>query len=251
VTSAGAWRRRSRPVPGLRQAPTRFVGRQARRAAVVLGLLVILPGVAVAERLRGGAGRRFGRRGILVLSRLVGITYELEGDPASWPAARVVVANHSSLLDVPALLVVLPDARFLAAADLYRFPLLSSALRAMGCVPLDRRQPRQGRRQIAALAAARLEGTIVVFPEGSIPPEGRLRFKTGAFELAASAGVAVCPVAIVGTAAVLPPGHRLAVHPGRVRIRLLAPITPTGEPHARKGLRDRAEAAILVALQPV
>lgn len=229
-------------------APTRFIGRQVRRVAVVLGLLVILPGVAVAERLRAGAGRRFGRRGILALSRLLGISYELEGGFDTWPASRVVIANHSSLLDVPALLVVLPDARFLAAADLYRFPLLSSALRALGSVPLDRRHPKEGRRQIAELAVTGLEGTIVVFPEGAIPQEGRLRFKTGAFELAASAGLAVCPVAIVGSAAVVPPGGHLRVNPGRVVVRLLAPIAATDETHARRGLRDQAEAAVLAAL---
>ena len=217
---------------------------------VVLGLLVILPGVAVAERLRAGAGRRFGRGAILALSRLLGIIYELEGDLGTWPAARVVVANHSSLLDVPALLVVLPDARFLAAADLYRFPLLSSALRALGSIPLDRHHPKEGRRQIAELAATGLDGTVVVFPEGAIPEEGRLRFKTGAFELAASAGVAVCPVAIVGTALVIPPGGHLGVNPGRVLVRLLSPITPPGDPHARKALRDQAEAAVLAALEP-
>ena len=217
---------------------------------MVIALLVILPGVAIAERLRTGAGRRFGRRGVLTVSRLLGITYEIEGHLGAWPAARVVVANHSSLLDVPALLVALPDARFLAAADLYRFPLLSSALRAMGSVPLDRRHPKEGRRQIAELARTGLDGTIVVFPEGAIPEEGRLRFKTGAFELAASAGVAVCPVAIVGTAAVIPPGGHLAVHPGGVLIRLLPPILTTDEPHARRGLRDQAEAAVLAALLP-
>ena len=221
---------------------------QLRRIAVFVGLLVILPGVAVAERLRRGAGRRFARRGVLFLSARLGIGYEVEGDRSAWPENRIVVANHSSLLDVPALLVALPEARFLAAADLYRFPLLSSALKAMGSVALDRRHPREGRRQIAELAEAGVTGTVVVFPEGAIPEEGRLRFKTGAFELAAAGGLAVCPVALIGTASVVPPKRRLAIRPGVVRIRFLPPIGPTADGSGRRELRDRAEAAVLAAL---
>jgi 1-acyl-sn-glycerol-3-phosphate acyltransferase len=243
--------------PGRRRRPWSWLGRVLRhqlgRAIVVGALLVILPGVALAEKARHGAGRRVARRGVLAVSRLLRVTYCVEGDLASWPARRIVVANHSSLLDVPALLVALPEARFLAAADLYRIPLLSSALRAMGSLPVDRHHPREGRRQIAGLAAD-LEGTLVVFPQGAIASRGALRFKTGAFQLAVDAGAAVCPIAISGADLVLPPGSRLRIGGGEVRLALLAPILEAGSADGtaqeRRALRDRAEAAVLAALDP-
>ncbi|MHB1924000.1 MAG: lysophospholipid acyltransferase family protein [Acidimicrobiales bacterium] len=257
-----------------RVAPARWARRQFNRLVVVVGAMIILPSVAGLERVRAGAGRAFARAGIRLVMVLtgVGMTVHVEaaggagssppGGPGESNRSRgaagsgrtggpggqlsVVVANHSSLLDIAVLMLALPDVRFLAAADLYRIPLLASALRALGCVPIDRRQPRRGREQIEALVAAGPTGTLAVFPEGAIRASGALKFKTGAFELASRTGAVVWPVAIRGAAAVLPPGSRLAVRPGSIEVHLLKPIGPAEAGGlSRRELRDRAEAAVL------
>jgi 1-acyl-sn-glycerol-3-phosphate acyltransferase len=69
--------------------------------------------------------------------------------------------------------------------------------------------------------------SIMMFPEGTRSPDGRLRaFKPGAFELAAKVGCPVQPLVIQGTADALP--KRGFVLKGRhpIRVTVLDPIPP-------------------------
>lgn len=211
---------------------------------VAVGLLVALPVVAVAERLRRGAGRAIVLRAIRVISRLSGIRYLVDGAGGlDASASYVLVPNHSSPLDIPAVLMAWPRARFVAAAELFRIPLLGGTIRALGSVPVDRRRP------------APIDGDacdLVVFAEGGIPPAGeRRRFKTGAFVLAIASGAEIVPVSITGTDVVLPRGRRFAVRPGTVHVQIHLPMPTTGCTTAdRKSLRDRTEVTVRAALAP-
>jgi 1-acyl-sn-glycerol-3-phosphate acyltransferase len=211
---------------------------------VVLGLLAALPVVAAAERLRAGSGRRVARLAIRGVSRACGIRYTITGlerlDPS---VAYVFVPNHSSPVDIPTLLVVRPDLRFVAAAELFRVPLLSSAMRALGAVPIDRSRTVEARRRLAAIVEDARTDALVVFAEGGIPAPGEpVRFETGAFVLAIEAGVPVVPVSIRGSADVLPRGQRIWVRPGEITVKLHDPIDTAGCTLAdRKQLRDRTE----------
>lgn len=218
---------------------------------VAVGLLVALPVAAVAERVRRGAGRAVVLRAIGTISRLCGIGYVVERSPQIDDARPyVLVPNHSSPLDIPAVLTAWPSGRFVAAAELLRVPLLGGSIRALGSIPVDRRRPTDAQRAIEQASDGARD--LVVFAEGGIPSEGEpRRFKTGAFVLAIGAGADVVPVSIVGTDVVLPRGHRFAVRPGTVRVTLHAPITTAGCTTAdRKALRDRTEVAVRTALVP-
>ena len=91
---------------------------------------------------------------------------------------------------------------------------------------------------------------IVIFPEGGIPVAGaRLPFKAGAFELAIRTAAPILPVAIHGSANVLPPKGRLGVRPGTVCIQALDPISTEGLTlEDLSGVHGEAERAILAAL---
>ena len=199
-----------------------------RRLLLVVVCVALLPTVAVLERLRPTAGRRLLVRGIHVLARVHGLRFVVRGQPVD-DTPSVLVANHSSLLDIPALLVARPQARFLAAAGLFRIPLLAGAMRALGTVPIDRQDRRQARAQLDALAGERgAVDTIAVFAEGGISRNGVGPFKAGAFRLAIATERPVLPVAITGTAAALPPGARLRVRPATIVVSFGAPIPTDG-----------------------
>jgi 1-acyl-sn-glycerol-3-phosphate acyltransferase len=224
---------------------------QLNRVIVGISLLVVLPGVVVAEGCRRGSGRRLARNAVRVIAAACGVRFEVRGRERGATGGRLVfVPNHSSLLDVPAMLVACPGARFLAAAELFDRRLLGRAMHALGALPIDRRDSTTARRQLDAAAAGGTELCLVVFAEGGIAPLGtRLPFKTGAFALAIAASASVVPVAIVGTGELLAPGGRLAVRPGTIVVDLLEPIPTAGlDVRARKRLRDRTEAAVLDAL---
>mgnify|MGYP001107690055 CR=1 FL=1 len=74
-------------------------------------------------------------RAIRVISRLCGIRYVVDGATRLDAATTyVLVPNHSSPLDIPAVLMARPSARFVAAAELFRVPLLGGTMRALGSV---------------------------------------------------------------------------------------------------------------------
>lgn len=229
-----------------------IAGRRLINAAVVaVTLVVVLPAIAAAERIRRGAGRRVALRAMRAAARLRGVRFVIEGATALDPARRyVLVANHSSPIDIPAMLMAFPDVRFVAASELFRVPLLAGAMRALDTVPIDRRSSLAARKQLAALADSADWSCVAVFAEGKIAPAGRrLPFRTGAFVLAIETGATVLPVAIRGTDVVLPPGAKLAVRPGTIHVTVLDPIPTVGlRADDRELLRDRAEAAVLAAL---
>ena len=142
----------------------------------------------------------------------------------------IIVANHRSNIDIMTLLSALPiPIRFLSKKEVYKFPLLGSAMRGARMVPLDRDL---GRRELASIiSSTRLlvaEGrSLVVFPEGTRSPTGEmLPFKTGAIHIAARVGCPLLPVAIQGTGAIWPP-QSLLIRGGPVSVKVMPPITLT------------------------
>lgn len=200
------------------------------RIIVLIALGVALPAIAVGERVRAGAGRRLAVRAISRVSRLCGIDIEVHGaDRLDSRAAYVLVPNHSSPMDIAALLVARPDVRFVAAAELFRIPLLGAAMRALDTVPIARTDPTQSHARVAALSRPEPGRQLVMFAEGGIAPSSEvLPFKTGAFVVAINSGAPVVPVAIMGASRVLPPGGRLRVRSGTVHVHLLEPLPTRG-----------------------
>lgn len=238
--------------PPREQRPVNAVLRRyVNGVVVVAGLIVFLPTITVGELLHHGAGRRAARFAIRLISSLCGIRYELRGvDRLEIDRSYVLVPNHSSPLDIPALLLARSDARFLAAAELFSIPLLGAAMRRLGAVPIDRANPLEARRRLSRVAEDGEPGSFVVFAEGGIGAAREQRpFKAGAFVLAILAGAPVVPVSIRGSDSILPRGRRVTVSPGVVVVELHAPIeTSTMTLADRKVLRDLTEQTVRAGL---
>jgi 1-acyl-sn-glycerol-3-phosphate acyltransferase len=157
--------------------------------------------------------------------------------------AGVVVANHQSWLDPIILPLALPrKPAFLAMEELWRMPVIGTVMRVYGplAVPLNRGavDATALKRSLRALQGGAL---LIIFPEGGISPDGRLRpFHRGAAMLAARAKAPLIPVAIQGTADALPLGRML---PRRrpITVRIGRPIAPPGT--EREDLERASEAA--------
>lgn len=142
----------------------------------------------------------------------------------------VLMANHQSLYDIPALLVAWPgQARFMAKQSLFRIPVFGWALRAGGFIPVDRRNPAQAPEAFAAAAAHLAGGTsVVLFPEQMRSRDGRLlAFQRGGFLLALKSRLPILPVGLAGTRAVQRRGS-LLVRPGVVEVRFGTPVETAG-----------------------
>ena len=149
----------------------------------------------------------------------------------------VYMANHSSLIDTPALFAYLPHPfRIMAKRELFYVPFMGWHLWTAGHFPIDRRN---ARKTVASLRRV-IEGvrngrSLAVFPEGTRTPDGRLQaFQPGVFKIAVKAGVPIVPVTIRGTFELLPK-TTLAPRPGRVDVILGEPIDTTDYSDKRLG----------------
>jgi 1-acyl-sn-glycerol-3-phosphate acyltransferase len=101
---------------------------------------------------------------------------------------------------------------------------------------------------IAAAAIALRSGlNIIVFPEGTRSPDGRLKaFKKGPFFLAEDTGAPVVPIAISGTQDMMRKGS-FSITPGVAKVEFLKAIEP-GQYASREQLMAAVRGAIEAAL---
>jgi 1-acyl-sn-glycerol-3-phosphate acyltransferase len=169
---------------------------------------------------------RYWARGLLKASG-VDVTAELpEGfDPRG---NYVLLANHQSMFDIPALLSTVPGpVRMMAKRSLFRLPFFGWGLHAAGFVPVDRDDGSKARQAFASASAHLSAGTsILLFPEGTRSRSGELlEMQRGGFLLAIRHGLRIVPVGIRGTRQIQPRG-RWEIRPGPVEVRFGEPIDP-------------------------
>ena len=197
----GAWQPVSDCGPGCLPAPGEQPGVTPLRAAARLGALLVALGLGVGlvgvlpllpSGARGAAGRAWAR----TVAGALGITVVVRGR-ALRAGGALLVANHSSWLDVVALLAVAPT-RLLAKREVRRWPLVGPLATVAGTVFLDRRRLRTLPRTVGKVAAALRAGRpVAVFPEGTTWC-GRSTggFRPALFQAAIDATVPVVPVRI-------------------------------------------------------
>lgn len=188
------------------------------------------------------------------LFEMCGIDLEVSGQEHMLPGQNyVVVANHSSYMDIPAMFAGLPTLpQFFAKRELARIPFVGAALRYGRHVLVERGNRTSAKDSLEHAAShVRAGATVMVFPEGTRSTDGTIgQFKTGAFRLAKQAGAAILPVGIWGTREILPKhGRLLRPHPVRVRIGPSFPASRVAEEDVRSLSRSaRAIVAELAGL---
>jgi 1-acyl-sn-glycerol-3-phosphate acyltransferase len=162
------------------------------------------------------------------LFKLCGIELEVHGAEHMQPdGAYVIVANHSSYMDVPALFAALPKLpQFMAKSELARIPFLGAALRAGRHILVSRGTHGTARSSLDNAAEQLKAGAaILMFPEGTRSTRDEIgRFKTGAFRLAKLGEMRILLVGISGTRYVLPKHGRL-IKRHRVCVHIAPPLS--------------------------
>lgn len=111
----------------------------------------------------------------------------------------IIVANHSSYLDIFFMHSLLPDHPFLflGKGEILSYPILRTYFRNLN-IPVHRKDRAKAATSYNMAKKAITEGwSIVIFPEGTIPETDQpkmLPFKSGAFKLAKEMGVPIVPV---------------------------------------------------------
>lgn len=140
--------------------------------------------------------------------------------------AYLFLSNHQGNCDAPALAHALPrDFKALVKKEIMRLPALSTILRRVNFVPIDRRDPNQARAAIDRGAGLLREGlSFLAFPEGTRSRDGSLGvFKKGVFIMALKSQKPIIPVSILNSSKVQPPGN-YRIHPGTIDVIFHDPI---------------------------
>ncbi len=141
--------------------------------------------------------------------------------------ACILAPNHLSFADDLLVPLVLKGRRatILAKADYWEHWYTRWFFEGAGCVPVHRTGGSASRAAIDAAVKALKEGrTVMLFPEGTRSPDGRLyRGKTGVARIALEAGVPVLPVGVIGTYELWPYTRKLP-RPGEVTVRFGEPL---------------------------
>lgn len=160
----------------------------------------------------------------------------------------VVVANHESNLDIMACFLAIPlPIRFLAKRELFRVPILASAMRAIGIVEVDRQARLAVHEQVNSQARQLVAAgrSVIVYPEGTRTRHGNLGpFKKGAFTMAIATQLPILPVTIRGTRGIWPPGSWL-IRSGSITVAIDPAVETSGLNRASTDqLRDDVHAVI-------
>jgi 1-acyl-sn-glycerol-3-phosphate acyltransferase len=187
----------------------------------------------------------------------LGIRAEYRG-AENFPAegGGIVVFNHQSLLDIPALYMITEKKlRFGAKIELFRIPFFGAAMRSIGTLPIARQNRTEVLRIYREAEARFKENTIFVLaPEGTRQHEPRLgRFKKGPFLFAINGQVPVIPVVIRGAYEILPKGSwgiNLGCWSRAVHIEVLPPVSTRGlKPSAVDALVDQVREEMALAYE--
>lgn len=187
----------------------RGAGRLRYVLAYVLGVLITVASLAGSAlfRLAGAEviAHRIDRCGARFLLCVLGVRLRVAG-LEQVREGSVLVANHPSALDLPALLAALPvPARF------------------------------SGRVRLAEAGRLADAGFLLLaFPEGRRGGEGALLdFELAAFQLARDANLGVTPVAIRNSGRLMPRG-RCRIEPGTIEVLIGEPLPASAAPTARE-----------------
>lgn len=155
----------------------------------------------------------------------------------------VFVANHQGAFDIFLIYGFLGvPIKWVMKAGIGRIPLVGAACRAAGFIFVDHSTRKAATRSVAEAERRLRDGaSVVVFPEGSRTPSGKMgRFKKGAYQMAVDQRLPIIPITLNGPFNVLPIGS-LNVRPHRMEM-VIHPALPTdGLDTSHKDLQDLAD----------
>ena len=165
----------------------------------------------------------------------------LAGMPDRGPV--ILAANHESYLDPPAVGVAFPEnLRFVAWEGLFKVPLLSLMIKALGAVPIAP----ENKGSVAGLMRQVMgfldeKHSVLIFPEGQRTMDGELQpLEGGAALLSIKTGTPIVPVWIDGAWEAMSP-YVTVPRPRKVTVTFGEPIFPD----EADGENDRIKRKIL------
>lgn len=125
----------------------------------------------------------------------------------------MILANHTSLFDIPAIMAVFPWVSWLGREYLTRIPLFNHMQKRMNFVSVSKNPGIDVRRIIRQSVSGAQRFSIALFPEGTRTIDGQLQpLKRGFIHIMRGANLDIVPVTLHGLFE-LKPKTRFTIHP--------------------------------------
>jgi len=136
--------------------------------------------------------------------RVIGAENMVEEGPC------IIAANHCSYLDPPLVGVACKRAiHYLARKSLLDVPILGPILPELNVIPVDQKNADRSA-LMGAIRVVRNGGAVLIFPEGTRSPDGKIqKAHPGIGMIAVKTGAPIVPILIDGSFSALARGKRL------------------------------------------
>jgi len=178
-----------------------------------------------------------------IFSVLNFIPYEIRHrDRIKRGKAYIFVSNHTSFMDIPALVVTIKGQfRALAKKELLKLPVFGWIAQIM-CVVVDRSSIESRRKSMDNLKhILSIAISVLIFPEGTQnrTKEPLQPFYDGAFRIAVETQQPIIPIVVIGAGQIMPPGKAF-IQPGKIIVVVGEEIPTIGLTLAEvKDLREK------------
>lgn len=149
---------------------------------------------------------KFGRG----FARVLRIDLSVEGDIKSKlePGRPIIImCNHASAFDIPLAYYVVPETiRMISKKELFKIPILSTAMKAGEIISIDRQNRKQAIKDLEVAKEKMRSGVRMwIFPEGTRSSDGVLQpLKKGGIRLAIDTNAIIIPVVMQDIHKILP-----------------------------------------------
>ncbi len=172
--------------------------------------------------------------------RIMGARLKIEGlENIEKGKHYVIMANHSSYLDIPVLFKSMPfNIHFVGKKELKKVPFLGWYMAISGMIFIDRSNAKKAKKSIEdAIKLVKKGFNVVIFPEGTTSETGEIAaFKKGGFVMAKDSESPILPIRIQNTSIVWPSDNNLKLKSHEVVVKIGKPVP--FEEYNQKGLRE-------------
>ena len=139
----------------------------------------------------------------------------------------ILLANHSSLFDILAIMAFYPGVSWFGKEYLARIPVFGIMLKMINYVPMKAADLRNTREMIASLAEKSLGHTVAIFPEGTRTIDGNInKFRKGFLHLMRASELSLLPVTLNGFYSFKPKNRFHINFRARLDVTVHEPIHP-------------------------
>jgi 1-acyl-sn-glycerol-3-phosphate acyltransferase len=111
----------------------------------------------------------------------------------------ILLANHGSLFDIPAIMSIIPDVTWFGKEYLLKVPIFGKALSMTGYIPMRTANIKNTKVMLKQLVEKSDAGSIAIFPEGTRTEDGELlKFHRGFIYLMRASELDILPVTLNG-----------------------------------------------------